>query len=93
MSPSTSPRQSIAGWAPSTARSEFDSDEMEFWLDREISLIRNLLHDKGELSKDEIGDALGCKYWGPMRFRQALKAGVDRGAFRRAGRGRYAAAR
>jgi hypothetical protein len=92
MSPSKTPQQSIAGWAPSTARSEFDADEMKFWLDREISLIQNLLEDKGELSKDEIGDALGCKYWGPMRFRQALKAGVEGGAFRKAGRGRHAPA-
>jgi hypothetical protein len=92
MSSSTTPHQSIAGWAPSTARSEFDADEMEFWLNREISLIQNLLEDNGELSKNEIGDALGCKYWGPLRFRQALKAGVERGAFRRVRRGRYAPA-
>jgi hypothetical protein len=39
-----------------------------------------------------FGDRLGCKYWGPMRFRNALKAGVDRDAFRKTGRGRYAPA-
>ncbi|MEA2319301.1 MAG: hypothetical protein QOD44_3490 [Solirubrobacteraceae bacterium] len=83
---------SIGGWAPTTARSSYDEDEMEFWTNREISLIKNLLEDKGEMSKDEIGDALGCRYWGPMRFRHALKEGVERGAFRKAGRGRYAAA-
>lgn len=82
--------QSIAGWAPSAARSEYDPDEMEFWTNREISLIRNLLQDRGELDKDTIGETLGCKYWGPLRFRSALKEGVARGAFRRTGRGRYA---
>jgi hypothetical protein len=45
------------------------------------------------MERGDIGDALGCKYWGPMRFRGALKAGVDRGAFRKIGRGRYAPSR
>ena len=93
MSPSTKRRgQSIAGWAPTTSRSEYDEEEMEFWLDREVSLIKNLLEDRGELSRSEIGDTLGCKYWGQMRFRQDLKEGVERGAFRKVGRGRYAPA-
>jgi hypothetical protein len=93
MSPTTRHRgQSIAGWAPTTARSEYDEEELEFWTNREVSLIENLLKDRGELEKDAIGEALGCKYWGPMRFRQALKEGVDRGAFRKVGRNRYAPA-
>jgi hypothetical protein len=93
MSPSTARRgQSIAGWTPTGSRSEYDEDEMEFWTNREISLIENLLKDKGEMDKDAIGEALGCKYWGPMRFRSALKAGVERGAFRKVGRNRYAPA-
>ena len=91
MSPSTTPRQSIAGWAPTTARSEFDADEMEFWLNREVSLIQNLLDEEGELERREIGDKLGCKYWGPLRFRNALKEGINRGQFRETSRGRYAA--
>jgi hypothetical protein len=83
----------LPSWAPSTAPSAYDEDELEFWLNREVSLIENLLKDRGELSKDEIGDTLGCKYWGPMRFRQALKEGVARGAFRKTGRNSYAPAR
>jgi hypothetical protein len=91
MSPSTTRQKgpSLAGWAPTTARSEYDEDELEFWTNREISLIKNLLEDKGELDKDAIGDALGCKYWGPLRFRQSLKAGVERGEFKKTGRNRY----
>jgi hypothetical protein len=84
--------QSLGGWAPTTSRSSYDEDEMEFWSDREVSLIQNLLEERGEMSRSDIGNTLGCKYWGPMRFRQALKAGVENGAFRRAGRGRYAPA-
>ena len=84
--------QSIAGWAPTTARSEYDEEEMQYWLDREVSLIENLLNERGELSRDEIGDTLGCKYWGPTRFRTALKEGVERGAFRKVKRNVYAPA-
>jgi len=68
-----------------------DADENEWWLRREISLIHNLLDEKGEMSKDQIGEELGCKYWGPMRFRGALRKGVERGAFRKTGQNRYAA--
>jgi hypothetical protein len=66
-----------------------DNDEEEWWLRRELSLIENLLREEGELDRDTIGDRLGCKYWGPMRFRQALKEGVKRGAFQKTGRSRY----
>jgi hypothetical protein len=78
VSPSSTKQRgpSLAGWAPGV----------------EISLIENLLRDRGELDKDTIGEALGCKYWGPFRFRQALKAGVERGAFRKVSGGRYAPA-
>jgi hypothetical protein len=67
-----------------------DNDEEEWWLRRELSLIENLLREEGELDRDTIGDRLGCKYWGPMRFRQALKEGVKRGAFEKTARNRYA---
>jgi hypothetical protein len=80
----------MSTYTPFPSTSSRDADENEWWLSRELSLIQNLLEDRGELSKDEIGDALGCKYWGPLRFRNALKEGVKRNAFRKVGRGRYA---
>ena len=75
---------------PGGGTSSSDVDESEWWLRREISLIQNLLQDEGETSRKEIGERLGCKYWGPLRFRSALKQGVERGAFRKSGRNRYA---
>jgi hypothetical protein len=77
---------------PGPGGSVADADENEWWLRREISLIENLLKDEGELERGDIGDRLGCRYWGPLRFRSALKEGVERGAFRKVGRNRYAAA-
>ena len=79
-------------YTPFPSTSSQDADENEWWLRREISLIENLLHSKGEITADEIGAELGCKYWGPMRFRRALKEGARRGAFRKVGRNRYSPA-
>ena len=84
MSPST--------YTPFPGTSSVDRDENEWWLNREISLIQNLLDEEGELERGVIGDKLGCKYWGPLRFRNALKEAVERGAIRKVGRNRYAPA-
>src|SRR5919107_3501915 len=84
--------QNLSGWSPSGGRSQFDDDyteENEYYLKREISLIQNLLQERGEMKRSDIGNTLGCKYWGPMRFRNALKEGVEQGAFKRIGMGRY----
>jgi hypothetical protein len=80
----------MSTYTPFPSTSTQDADENEWWLRREISLIQNLLQDEGELDRKAIGEKLGCKYWGPMRFRGALKEGVERGAFRKSGRNRYA---
>ena len=71
MSPSTTQRRgpSIAGWAPTIARSEYDEEELEFWTNREISLIQNLLQDRGELDKGTIGLVL-------LRVRLSSRSGV-----------------
>ena len=53
--------------------------------------IGSALEHVGELI--ELGDLLGCKYWGPRRFAHALKAGVEQGRFRRVSRGRYGPSR
>jgi hypothetical protein len=80
----------MSTYTPFPSTSTQDADENEWWLRREISLIQNLLQDEGELDRKAIGEKLGCKYWGPMRFRGALKEGLERGAFRKSGRNRYA---
>ncbi len=82
----------MSSYTPFPSTSSRDADENEWWLQREISLIENLLREEGELPKKEIGDRLGCTYWGPMRFRAALKEGVERGALRKTGHNRYTVA-
>ena len=83
---------SPSSYTPFPAASSVDQEENQWWLNREISLIQNLLREEGELDRKEIGDKLGCKYWGPLRFRNALKEGVKRGTFRKTGRNQYAPA-
>jgi hypothetical protein len=82
----------MSAYTPFPGTSSRDADENEWWLARELSLIENLLRDKGEMNRKDIGEALGCKYWGPMRFRNALKEGVKRGVLRKTGHNRYALA-
>jgi hypothetical protein len=83
----------MTAYTPFPSSSSRDADENEWWLKRELSLIENLLRDEGEMSRSEIGEKLGCKYWGPLRFRNALKEGVRRGTFQKTGHNRYFAAR
>jgi hypothetical protein len=80
---------SPSSYTPFPGISSVDQEENEWWLNREVSLIQNLLQEEGELDRSEIGERLGCKYWGPMRFRNALKEAVDRGAIRKLSRNRY----
>jgi hypothetical protein len=42
------------------------------------------------MRRRDLGNLVGCKYWGPRRYANALKAGVERGAFQHPGLGRYA---
>ena len=46
---------------------------------------------RGREEQSEIGNARLQVLGGPMRFRSALKEGIERGAFRKTGRNRYAA--
>ena len=58
MSPSTTRRrgQRIAGWAPTTARSEYDEEELEVLDEPRGLAIENLQRDKGEMDKGAIGE-------------------------------------
>jgi len=79
----------MSSYTPFPSASSQDREESEFWLERELSLIERALQDNGEMRRRDLGEMLGCKYWGPRRFAGALKAGVEQGRFRRVGYGRY----
>jgi hypothetical protein len=85
-----SSRNTLTGWSPMTASSSQDRDEEEFWLERELSILERALQENGEMRRRDLGNEVGCRYWGPRRFARALRAGVDEGRFRRVRRGMYA---
>jgi MFS family permease len=61
-------------------------------LDREIGIIVEALKQHGPLERDELKRLVGGRYWGPGRFRAALRAAVEEGLVRRRSRSVFAAA-
>jgi len=59
-------------------------------LDREIEIIERALEDRGSANRRELSRRVGGRYWGPGRFRAALREAVDEGAVRRLRGGEYA---
>ncbi len=63
------------------------------WVDHEVSIIDRVLQEQGELDRRELAERVGARYWGPGRFRAALREAVSDGVARRVGRDRYASTR
>jgi hypothetical protein len=69
--------------------SSHDPDEERWWLDREVDMLENALHEHGELSHDALGNAVGRRYWGPGRFARALREALRRRTITTPGRRTY----
>ena len=78
-----------SGWSPFLSSSPNDAEENDFYLERELGMLERAVQDKGELRRRELGQLVGCKYWGPGRFGRALRAGVRQGRLSRPRRGVY----
>ena len=83
------PSSQTSGWSPFITHSTQVEDT---WREHEIEQLERALADRGEMSRRELGQVAGCKYWGPGRFGAALRDAVRQGRIRRVGRGRYAPA-
>jgi hypothetical protein len=59
-------------------------------LDREIDMIGRALEDHGATERRELARVVGAHYWGPGRFRSALREALAEGRVRRVGRSTYA---
>ena len=81
------------GWGPAIVSSAYDREEDEWWREREIGMIERALQERGEMRRRDLGNLIGCKYWGPGRFRRALNHAVKQGRIERTGFGRYGPAR
>jgi MFS family permease len=60
------------------------------WVDEEIEIIVRALDEHGQLSREQLAARIGARYWGPGRFRVALREALVEGAVRRPGRNLYA---
>ena len=78
-----------SGWSPFLSSSPNDAEENDYYLERELGMLESAVQDKGELRRRELGQLVGCKYWGPGRFGRALRAGVRQGRLSRPRRGVY----
>lgn len=67
-----------------------DQRAQEEALDHEILMIENAVREEGPVEEDELRKLVGARYWGPGRFRPAVREALAEGRVVRAGRGRLA---
>jgi MFS family permease len=89
--PYPSPRRRIgrSAWSPIPQTSTYPSHNP--YLAREVDLIVDVLPRKGSMRSMEIARRAGARYWGPGRFRTAMRSGLAAGRIRRVGWNRFAA--
>jgi MFS family permease len=76
------------GLTPSAGEVDSGAD-----LDREIEIIGRALEDHGSANRRELARRVGARYWGPGRFRSALREAIAEGTVKRLRGGEYAPAR
>jgi hypothetical protein len=59
-------------------------------LEREIDEIVRALDDRGCATRDALEVLVGARYWGPGRFRAALREAMSQGRVRRVSHYTYA---
>jgi MFS family permease len=52
-------------------------------LDSEVAIIANALQEHGSANRQELARRVGGRYWGPGRFREALREAVSQGRAKR----------
>jgi MFS family permease len=87
------PRQwcGSAAWSPTPVASRYPPGNP--YLVSEVDAIVAHLDQHGPQSSAQLAQATSARFWGPGRFRQALRSGVASDRIRRVGRDRYAAVR
>ncbi|HET8604948.1 MAG TPA: hypothetical protein VFM09_13550 [Marmoricola sp.] len=67
-----------------------DAQAQEEALDHEISMIENAVREEGPLEEDNLRELVGARFWGPGRFRPAVKEALAEGRVVRVGHNRLA---
>ncbi|HWE67474.1 MAG TPA: MFS transporter, partial [Acidimicrobiales bacterium] len=87
-SPVLRERRGSTLWSPTISASTYPTHNP--YLKSEVDALVAALEAHGQQSTAELTRAAGVRYWGPGRFRSALRVGITSGRIRRAGHGRYA---
>ena len=61
-------------------------------LDSEVAIIETALREQGSANRQELARRVGGRYWGPGRFREALREAVSQGRAKRLAGGEFAPA-
>jgi hypothetical protein len=61
-------------------------------LDSEVAIIDAALRQHGSCTRRELGRRVGARYWGPGRFREALREAIAEGRAKALPRGQLAPA-
>jgi hypothetical protein len=78
-----------SGWSPFLSSSSSDLEASDEALVREIDALERAVRERGEVSRRELGQLVGCRYWGPGRYGRALRAAVRQGRIGHPRRGFY----
>ena len=78
-----------SGWSPHLSSSSTDPEASDRALAREIEALERAVREHGPLERRELGRIVACRYWGPGRFSNALRAAVRQGRLVRTRRGVY----
>jgi MFS family permease len=88
--PSPRRRAGRAAWSPRPQASLYPREDL--YLGREVDAIVGSLERTGPQSPLQLSRAVGARFWGPGRFRGAVRSALASGRVRRLGRNHLAAA-
>ncbi len=77
------PRTAVPAWMASSSLDDAED------LDREIAAISQALDEHGPTERRDLARLVGARYWGPGRFRAALREAVGDGSARRLSRSTF----
>jgi hypothetical protein len=78
-----------SGWSPFLASSSADVDESDRALLGEVEALERAVREHGPLERRELAKRVGSRFWGPGRYRPALRAALLEGRIVRVRRGVY----
>ena len=78
-----------SGWSPFLSSSSSDADASDRALLGELESLERVLRQQGPLERRELGKRVGSRFWGPGRYRNALRAALREGRIVRVRRGVY----